>query len=270
MEVMMRMFNERVSELKNSMLLRAEGTSESTEKILVELRHAISELETHVSYMTTFLQEEKAAIERAQEMKEKLKVQHEHLKSISRHLPKHLPGNLRDIFVETSKQQSNLPRMLFNRNVLEDVSQIYHERLPQPVVLSQLTRSTTALSFLISYLTVPDFENVPKYIANRLTRDKVNEAIDDLNKLLADKYRILKMNPSSMNQSLKARYWEYKEAINEETKGKYFITENDLKINNLKINFKLDVAGRAILAILRHVGKLKEVRGGGQTRYVVL
>ncbi|CAG8589285.1 13472_t:CDS:2 [Ambispora gerdemannii] len=139
--------------------------------------------------------------------------------------------------------------------------------------------STNGNSSSLSYLTIPEFDTVPKYILNRLTREKVNEAIDDFNKLLADKYRILKMNPSSMNQNLKARYWAYKEAITEETRGKkiendgfgkHFITENDIKNTNQKINLKMDATGRAIFAVLRHVKKLKEVRGGGNTRFVVL
>ncbi|CAG8758912.1 11613_t:CDS:2, partial [Ambispora leptoticha] len=128
------------------------------------------------------------------------------------------------------------------------------------------TNGNSASSSSLSYITIPEFDTVPKYILNRLTREKINEAIDDFNKLLADKYRILKMNTSSMNQNLKARYWEYKEAITEETKGKKFITENDIKNTNLKINLKMDATGRAIFAVLRHVGKLKEVRGGGKTR----
>ncbi|CAG8589266.1 13471_t:CDS:2 [Ambispora gerdemannii] len=93
MEAMMREFNERVGELKNCMLLRAEGTSQKMEDTLVELRDSLSELETHVLYMTTFLQEEKLAVERAKEIKMKLKSQYEYLQLISQNLPKHLPGN---------------------------------------------------------------------------------------------------------------------------------------------------------------------------------
>ncbi|CAG8710502.1 6237_t:CDS:2, partial [Ambispora leptoticha] len=126
MEAMMREFNERVEELKNCMLLRAE------EDILVELRDSLSELETHVSYMTTFLQEEKLAIERAKEIKIKLKSQYEYLQRISQNLPKHLPGNNNDFFAESmlslksQQQRANITKIQYNLEECEDFSQAHN------------------------------------------------------------------------------------------------------------------------------------------------
>lgn len=61
---------------------------------------------------------------------------------------------------------------------------------------------------------------------------------------------------------------------NDETAGRFFITEQDMKtfLANLKgaTPFKLDSAGRAILAILRHLGRIKEVRSTGVVRFTVI
>jgi len=48
--------------------------------------------------------------------------------------------------------------------------------------------------------------------------------------------------------------------------GLHFIVDSD--IANLT-RFNLDRAGRSILVILRHCGRLREVRGGGVTRYCI-
>ncbi|EXX70224.1 hypothetical protein RirG_089400 [Rhizophagus irregularis DAOM 197198w] len=93
METMMKEFNDRIRELKNCMLFRTEGTCEETDELLRELRDSLSEIETRVSQMLKFLGEEKAAIERTDEIRAKLQSQHDHLEWISQHLPKHLPGN---------------------------------------------------------------------------------------------------------------------------------------------------------------------------------
>lgn len=48
--------------------------------------------------------------------------------------------------------------------------------------------------------------------------------------------------------------------------GLYFIVEADIKDFS---NLKLDGVARSIFTILRHVGRLREIRGGGVTRLVV-
>jgi len=53
-----------------------------------------------------------------------------------------------------------------------------------------------------------------------------------------------------------------------ETKGYLFIVDGDIKTSTKK--FKLDPTGKSVLIILRHLGRIKEVRGGGHTRYVIL
>jgi hypothetical protein len=57
--------------------------------------------------------------------------------------------------------------------------------------------------------------------------------------------------------------------------GKHFVTEGDMKVvmaaagKGNGVAFKLDSTGRAILAILRHLGRLKEIRAAGITRFIV-
>jgi hypothetical protein len=66
-------------------------------------------------------------------------------------------------------------------------------------------------------------------------------------------------------------YWEYKESFTIETKSKTFVLETDLKDHSKysKSKFVFNSVGRNLITILRHVGKIKEVRGNGRVRIVL-
>lgn len=49
--------------------------------------------------------------------------------------------------------------------------------------------------------------------------------------------------------------------------GEHFIVDGDIKEFT---NFKMDSVGRSVLTILRHVGRIKEIRGGKLTRYACI
>lgn len=56
-----------------------------------------------------------------------------------------------------------------------------------------------------------------------------------------------------------------------------FVCESDIKLSMQNANarqgaavFKLDPLGRSILAILRHFGRIREVRTPGVVRFVIL
>ncbi|CAG8440776.1 11327_t:CDS:2 [Funneliformis caledonium] len=232
MEAMIKDFNERTRELKNFMLLRAEGACEETDEILCELRDSLGELETRVLQMSKFLEEEKVALERAKEVKAKLQSQHDHLEWMCQHLPKHLPGNIEpSTYDQTNLHPPNERNEQPQQCVPNHAQGQVHEQDPlqeidlplveeNPFYVStQPTSNTNFVAMGLSYITVSEFKNVPKYIHNnRISRDKVNEAIDDFNKVIQEKYTILKSQQSTLSHKMKQKYWKYKEAENEETR----------------------------------------------------
>ena len=83
---------------------------------------------------------------------------------------------------------------------------------------------------------------------------------------------------------MRIRYYDMKGAENAATQGKnavptwkftsflrnsghIFVTDEDVKCS--KKLFRLDPVGRATIAVLRHLGLLKESRGKGLTRFIV-
>lgn len=121
-----------------------------------------------------------------------------------------------------------------------------------------------------------EFETVPKYMRGRLTQERVNGGVEFLNRVLLDKYAFLRQNPAKLPPDQRQKYYDWKDCETEETAGKFFVTETDLKAalgakgGTPAATFKLDSTGRAILAIMRHCGRIKEVRGSGMIRFVLL
>ncbi|ROT63362.1 hypothetical protein C7M84_018767 [Penaeus vannamei] len=120
----------------------------------------------------------------------------------------------------------------------------------------------------ISYVTVKEFNDVPKYIRGRLQYDQINLAVDEVNKTLETKYALLrrpraKLSDVDMKVAMGCRQQE-----NQETKGLYFVVDNDIKRWS---SLKLDSNGRSIMTALRTLKRIREVRGPGNlVRYAVL
>lgn len=74
-----------------------------------------------------------------------------------------------------------------------------------------------------------------------------------------------------MNKIEREIFWEHKESNVNETKGKVFICEQDLRDHSKfsKSKFSFNALGRNVIVILRHLGRVKEVRGGGRTRIIL-
>lgn len=119
-------------------------------------------------------------------------------------------------------------------------------------------------------ISTEDYNQIPKYIKGRLTLEKINVTIESLNRLYLEKYNLMRQNPSKLAAEQRQKFYDWREMECEETEGLYFITEADVK-NAKNSTFKLDPTGRAILSMLRHLGRLREIRSaGGIVRLAIL
>ncbi|ESN92348.1 hypothetical protein HELRODRAFT_181546 [Helobdella robusta] len=111
------------------------------------------------------------------------------------------------------------------------------------------------------------FTKLPKkYMIGRLSVEKINNTIDTLNQVCGCKYDILITHKSKQTDKIRNAIREYKNEENGETKGFNFITENDIKQFG---QIKIDKSLFSILTILRHCGRIREVRGGNLVRYLI-
>lgn len=117
-------------------------------------------------------------------------------------------------------------------------------------------------------VTIQEFESVPKYMKGRFKYEQINKFVDEFNNALEGKYKLLSIPRKELKPAQLKVWQKLKSQENAETKGLFFCTEDDLKIYG---NIKLDKASLNMLTILRHCGKVKEIRGPGPiVRYTVV
>ncbi|XP_030422540.1 spindle and kinetochore-associated protein 1 isoform X3 [Gopherus evgoodei] len=115
-------------------------------------------------------------------------------------------------------------------------------------------------------ITAQEFEGVPAYMRGRLTYVQINGVVQDLNKAVVSKYKILHQPMKSMSSAVRNLYHRFLEEETKDTKGEFFIVEADIKEFT---QLKVDKRFHSILNILRHCQRVREVRGARLVRYVI-
>jgi len=115
----------------------------------------------------------------------------------------------------------------------------------------------------IDFLTVQEFDSLPKYMKGRLKYEALNAAVDEFNAALADKYTFLARGfLPKMSIEEKKRFKDYKaQESTREARGAQFLTADDLRSASC---LKLEANRRAIFTILRHCGRVREIRKAGE------
>jgi hypothetical protein len=184
--------------------------------------------------------------------------QQDELFYLQSHLPAHLPGKIVIESQHTEPGKGNIPVISATDNMLDE----HPKKTDPPKKITNGLQPPT-----ISYVTVDELENTPKYMKGRLTLDKINIAIHELQKLMDGKYRILSLPVTKMNDKSLKKYKAYKDIETTETKGMFFVAEPDLvDTTHLKQG---DATGKAIISVLRHLHRLKDL-GGSPKRYVIV
>jgi hypothetical protein len=103
-------------------------------------------------------------------------------------------------------------------------------------------------------------------LKGRLSLDKINSSIKEINRIFEQKYSLLSGNPNKMKPDLRQLYYDWKILENDDTPFP-FITETDIKSGKFS-SFKIDQNGKAILTILRHLGRIKEDRNKNCIKFI--
>jgi hypothetical protein len=114
----------------------------------------------------------------------------------------------------------------------------------------------------VEFISIPEFDTVPKYMKGRVQFATMNSAVEEINTALEEKYSFMARTFVNMSTiSEKKKYKNYKSQENKTTTaGVHFITADDLKGAQV---LKSELSRRSLLTILRHLKKIKEIRGPG-------
>ncbi|XP_049578778.1 spindle and kinetochore-associated protein 1 isoform X2 [Syngnathus scovelli] len=119
----------------------------------------------------------------------------------------------------------------------------------------------------IPFITLAEFEVIPPYMKGRVPYDQINKAVQNINAAVAAKYKIVHQPVKTFNNHTRKLYQRFKDQETKDTKGQYFVVEEDFReFTQMKVDKRL----HGILNMLRHCQRLQELRGGGLTRYIIL
>lgn len=117
------------------------------------------------------------------------------------------------------------------------------------------------------FITMPEFETIPQYMKGRVSYEQLNASVQSINAAVAGKYKILHQSAKTLNNTTRKLHQRFKDEETKDTKGQYFVVEADFKEFT---QMKVDKRFQGILNMLRHCQRLRELRGGGLTRYMVM
>ncbi|XP_037110430.1 spindle and kinetochore-associated protein 1 isoform X1 [Syngnathus acus] len=165
--------------------------------------------------------------------------------------------------------KDNVPAHLPQKCPQKENEQIMKQNQEPEVESSQQEIKSKLKSHVkeIPFITLAEFEVIPSYMKGRVPYDQINKAVQNINATAAAKYKIVHQPVKTLNNHARKLYQRFKDQETKETKGQYFVVEDDFReFTQMKVDKRL----HGILNMLRHCQRLQEMRGGGLTRYIIL
>ncbi|KFK35267.1 hypothetical protein AALP_AA5G263100 [Arabis alpina] len=260
LDLLITSFNKRVSELQELVIARNMYPA-STIPDLTAIDTALSSMELQVQSIKDRLREETEAIPKAKKLIEASLKQQGKLQKMSVYTPS---SHFSD---KATMLNSDINRCLLQENVRlhEQNSALSSLKSDEEVAVLPKEKKGRG-SPPLWYITVEELNSLSSYMRGRLTLEKVNGAINDMASYAEANVHLI----SAPKQKLAEHLWEKALKLRDIVttgglKGKHFFLETDMKGPMLK----LDNTGKAILTVLRHLGRISETRIG-QNRVIIL
>ncbi|XWS77243.1 hypothetical protein CRYUN_Cryun01aG0244700 [Craigia yunnanensis] len=244
-------FNTRIAELQELVIARNMYPASSVTD-LSAIDAALKGMELQVQAIKDQLREETEAIPKAKKLIAASLRQQKKLQSMSVYAPSYVPerrtSNLdadRGLVPESSRQQQR------------QQSNLGSSKLEEPAALPKEKKGRGSPP--LWYITAGELDSLASYMRGRLTLEKVNAAINDMATYAEANAQLVAAPKKKLAENLWERALELRDiATTEAIKGKHFFLETDIKGPSLK----LDNTGKAILTVLRHLGRISETRIG--------
>ncbi|XP_064620838.1 spindle and kinetochore-associated protein 1-like [Lineus longissimus] len=257
-------FQAKIQHIHTLLQLRNVTKEKDLCELLSAVNHSVYDLEATVTRMKLILTSEREKLREFEAMKKSLLDLNARATYTNDNIPARLPKAQKVSSVQPASAPTHSITPLQPKQIQSSAPSNHTCR---PTSVSQAAvpkQEETGPS--IEYLTVDEFESVPKYMKGRMTYEKMNSAIDELNHAFDAKYKILRQRRSYLSEKQKQKARDYKAQENKDTKGLHFIVEDDIKNDS---GLKLDKASKTLFTILRHCQRFREVRSGKLLRYVL-
>ncbi|KAL4434153.1 hypothetical protein ABPG75_000594 [Micractinium tetrahymenae] len=264
-EAVVSAFSQQVAELREATLLRVDdGTRALYAQDVEAIEATVRALEHKLRDIRAYVAREAATIPQVEAVVAACQLQRQHLQHIAGHLPAYLPS-LRSPEVAAAaagrpKENSGAaPNQGGGGGAEAAAGGGGKKRAPAPR----------------RYISVDELSGVSSYMRSRLTADKINAAIDELAGLAeanAAMVAAARRNRATGPDKKHAMWVAFNIATHEQLKGgRSWVLESDLRSGSA---VKLDKTGKTLVTLLRHLGRLQEVRvqadGATHLVYVLL
>nr|XP_043624292.1 spindle and kinetochore-associated protein 1 homolog [Erigeron canadensis] len=248
-------FNARIAELQNLVVARNMYPASSITD-LSAVDATLTTMELQLQKIKDRLREETLAIPKAKKLIEAALQQQQKLQNMSAYVPSYLPerGKL------THQDNSSC-------SIIEEPTQDHSfgmQEFKEPALLPKEKKGRGSPP--LWHITANELDSLSSYMRGRLTLEKVNAAINDMAAFAEVNSQLIAAPRRKLTESTLEKAMEKREIGNAEgVKGKHFFLETDMKGPSLK----LDTTGKAILTVLRHLGRLSECRIGPHRVFVL-
>jgi len=225
-------------------------TKELYSQELLAIESTVRALEVKLRDIKSYVKREKDAIPRSQAFIEAARFQRMHLDHIGNNLPSYLPS------VGSPASGAPVLQELGGNAASQEM-----EGIPKFGADGQKKSAGAAAGPVTArrYITQEEFTGVSTYMRGRLTTDKVNAALDELaTHAEANSVLITAARRNRPCTDRKHAMWLlHNFSGHDSLKGRMWVLESDLKSGAA---LRLDKTGKTILTLLRHLGRLVEVR----------
>ncbi|RYR27283.1 hypothetical protein Ahy_B02g061619 [Arachis hypogaea] len=260
LESLMSSFNARITHLQELVIARNMFPASSMAD-LSAVDAAVKAMELQVQAIKDRLREETQAIPKTKAfillyylhklISASLK-QQKKLQNMSLHAPSQLPDRV--TVSDSNTSRCLLPEFSVQDPGLEALNLKVNEE-PAPLPKEKKGRSSPPMW----HVTASELDSLSSYMRGRLTLEKVNAAINDMASYAEANAQLIIAPKKKLAENLWEKALEIRDiATMEGVKGKHFFLEADIKGPSLK----LDNTGKAILTVLRHLGRINETRVG--------
>ncbi|CAN6168100.1 unnamed protein product [Urochloa humidicola] len=246
-------FKSRVAELQDLVLARSMFPATALPD-LKSVDASVTAMESQVQEIRRRLQEELDAIPKAKKLIERSVKQQEKLQ----HMLANLPSGMREDAFATHPEHSSsrmLPEYFNFSPCVSEYNECELRIKEEPVAAPKKGRAPAPRW----YISTEELDSLSSYMRGRLTLEKVNIAINEVASYADANAHLVtcpkhKVSADMWDKALELRNIAATGAV----KGKPFFLEVDIKGPGLK----LDNTGKAILTVLRHLGRIHETRVG--------
>ncbi|XP_044503808.1 spindle and kinetochore-associated protein 1 homolog isoform X2 [Mangifera indica] len=239
-------FNTRIAEMQELVIARNMYPASSVVD-LSAVDAAVKTLELQIQAIKDRLREETEAIPKAKKLMDASLRQQKILQDMSVHVSSHLPQRMPMLDLATNRCLLPVaPKHQADGGSLKQ---------NEPAVLPKEKRGRASPP--LWYITSNELDSLSSYMRGRLTLEKVNAAINDMATYAEANTQLISAPKKKELRDI---------ATTEPVKGKHFFLETDMKGPALK----LDNTGKAILTVLRHLGRISETRIGHHRVMILL